>query len=339
MSKIFSVFGGLIAIAAGTLAMAQAAELATVQRLAVATSAGYDGSIEAVTETRMAAQVPGLIKQVLVKAGQPVSQGQLLLEIDASQARQQQAALQAQSEATRAQLLSLEQELKRQQQLFAQGYISKGALERIEAEQQATRARLAAQQAQTRAAAVQTGFFRITAPYDGILIDVPAMQGDMAMPGMLLLSLFEPAALRVGVSVPVSALPPGEMDSSQLRVLQGNRELAITRVQRLPTADAGSQSVRLRLDLEPGVPVLPGQAVKVQLLRAGLTDDKRLFVPAAAIVRRAELTGVYVHSPRQNAPLLRQVRLGGVEGNLHEVLSGLAEGEQVYLDPHAVSKE
>lgn len=338
MSRFFAAFLSLSVLLTSSPAMAQPAALAPVQSLSTAQNTVYDGQIEAMTQTRMAAQVSGRVKQVLVKAGDHVSRGQLLLEIDDSLARQQQAAMQAQVTATRAQLQVLTSELQRQQQLFAQGYISKGALERIEAEQQATRALLNAQQAQAKAAAVQTGFFRITAPYDGILIDVPAEQGDMAMPGMQLLSMFAPAALRVGVSIPVTALSGGLPAAGQFLVSDGQQRLVISAVEQLPVADAGSQTRRLRLNLEPGTSMLPGQTVKVALQRSG-TVQQRLFVPAAAVVRRAELTAVYVRSTTADKALLRQVRLGANEGELVEVLSGLTEGEQVYLDPHAASRE
>lgn len=325
-------------LASGTV-LAQPAALARVQSLSAIDSAVYDGQIEAVTQTRMAAQVSGLIKQVMVKAGDRVSKGQLLLEIDDIQALQQQAAMQAQVTATRAQLQALTSELRRQQQLFEQNYISKGALERIQAEQKATRAQLNAQQAQASAAAVQTGFFRITAPYDGILIDVPVEQGDMAMPGMPLLSLFDPAALRVGVSVPVAALAGGLPDTADVLVSHGQQQLAVSAVEQLPTADAGSQTRRLRLNLEPDANAVPGQSVKVRLQRSAAEEQQRLFIPAAAVVRRAELTAVYVQSATAGKALLRQVRLGATEGELVEVLSGLAEDEQVYLDPHAANRE
>lgn len=338
MSRFFAAFLSLPVLLTSSPAMAQPAALAPVQSLSTAQNTVYDGQIEAMTQTRMAAQVSGLIKQVLVKAGDHVSRGQLLLEIDDSLARQQQAAMQAQVTATRAQLQVLTSELQRQQQLFAQGYISKGALERIEAEQQATQALLNAQQAQAKAAAVQTGFFRITAPYDGILIDVPAEQGDMAMPGMQLLSMFAPAALRVGVSIPVAALSGGLPATGQFLVSDGQQRLVISAVEQLPVADAGSQTRRLRLNLEPGTSMLPGQTVKVALQRSG-ARQQRLFVPAAAVVRRAELTAVYVQSTTADKALLRQVRLGANEGELVEVLSGLTEGEQVYLDPHTASRE
>jgi hypothetical protein len=63
----------------------------------------------------------------------------------------------------------------------------------------------------------------------------------------------------------------------------------------------------------------------------------RLFVPAAAIVRRAEMSAVYVVDAK-GVPALRQVRLGRAEGETVEVLAGLSAGERVALDPQAAAR-
>jgi membrane fusion protein, multidrug efflux system len=55
-------------------------------------------------------------------------------------------------------------------------------------------------------------------------------------------------------------------------------------------------------------------------------------VPAQAVLRRAEMTAVYVIGA-DGMPLLRQVRLGRAEGERVEILSGVAPGERVALDP------
>ena len=59
-------------------------------------------------------------------------------------------------------------------------------------------------------------------------------------------------------------------------------------------------------------------------------------VPQAAIVRRAELTALYVLDPA-GKPVLRQVRLGPLQGEMVEVLSGLGVGDQVALEPQAAA--
>jgi multidrug efflux pump subunit AcrA (membrane-fusion protein) len=74
-------------------------------------------------------------------------------------------------------------------------------------------------------------------------------------------------------------------------------------------------------------------------LPAGSVADAaaRVSVPRASVVRRTELTALYVLDGA-GRPLLRQVRLGRVDGDRVEVLSGLAVGERVAIDPQAAAR-
>jgi hypothetical protein len=63
----------------------------------------------------------------------------------------------------------------------------------------------------------------------------------------------------------------------------------------------------------------------------------RFYVPARAVVRRAELAAVYVVGSDGRA-LLRQVRLGRVLGDRVEVLAGVSAGERVALDPQVAGR-
>jgi hypothetical protein len=63
----------------------------------------------------------------------------------------------------------------------------------------------------------------------------------------------------------------------------------------------------------------------------------RLFVPSSSIVRRAEMNLVYVVDAK-GMPMLRMVRMGRVQGDSVEVLSGVSAGERVALDPQAAAR-
>jgi len=67
------------------------------------------------------------------------------------------------------------------------------------------------------------------------------------------------------------------------------------------------------------------------------TGEKQIRIPAGAVLRRSEVTAVYVIDSA-GAARLRQVRLGPVEGNEVTVLAGLQAGEQVALDPVAAGR-
>ena len=337
-------------LAACTLAVpaaAGAAELAALPALSAASAAssGFDGVVEAVRQTVIAAQVSGAVVQIDVKVGDRVKSGQLLLRIDARAADQTAASGDAQVQSARASLEVATREYERQQQLFQKNYISQAALDRAESEFKATRAQVTAQVAQAGAARTQTGFYVVRAPYAGVIAEVPVSLGDMAMPGRALVTLFDPSALRVTAAVPQSVatlLAPGQAPRTELPGLAPARQwVTPARVQILPTVDAGTHTVQMRADLPPGLDgIAPGMFARLWLpvgtSGAGLASAS-LSVPLRAVVRRAEMTGLYVLDA-SGRPLLRQVRLGRVDGDRVEILAGLAAGERVASDPQAAAR-
>ena len=320
---------------------AGAADLATApaQAAALQGQTGFDGVVEAVRQTVIAAQVPGAVMELSVKAGDRVQSGQLLLRIDARAADQTAAASNAQVQAARAALDVATREYERQKQLHQKKYISQAALERAESEFKATSAQVAAQMAQAGAARTQTGLHTVRAPYAGVVAEVPVALGDMAMPGRPLLTIYDPAALRVTASVPQSAAGSVQADAVRVELpgLPADRQWPrAERVQVLPTVDPATHTVQVRAELGGGLPgVAPGMFARLWLPVTGsATAGKTVTVPRSAIVRRAEMTGVYVQG-EGGKPLLRQVRLGRFDGERVEVLSGVAPGEPVVVDPQS----
>ena len=323
-------------------------ETALVQPARAGQPTGFDGVVEAVRQTVLAAQVAGAVVALDVKVGDAVKAGQVLARIDARAADQNAAASDAQVQVARASLDIATKDFERQKQLFQKSYISQAALERAESQFRSTQAQVAAQLAQAGATRTQSGFFVVKAPYAGIVADVPVALGDMAMPGRPLLTLYDPAAMRVTVAVPQSAAAGLAADAlikvqfPGLPGLPASREwITPSRVTVLPTVDPGTHTVELRLDLSPqargATPTLtPGLFARAWLPTTG-EGSVRLDVPARAVVRRAEMTGLYVVGP-DGRPVLRQVRLGPALGDSIEILSGVSAGERVALDPQAAAR-
>lgn len=330
-------FGGAQAAALGTV---------TVQAATAQQSTGFDAVVEALRQTVIAAQVPGAVVQIEVKAGDQVKAGQLLMRLDARAAEQNAAASDAQVAAARASLDAAAKEYERQKQLYSKQYISQAALERAESQFKATQAQVAAQLAQAGAARTQSGFHLVRAPYAGVVAEVPVSLGDMAMPGRPLLTLYDPSQLRVSAAVPQS-VSTGLGDKPAVKVeLPGlpaaQRWPQTTRVQVLPMVDAGTHTVQIRAELPAGFAgAAPGLFARLWLPGTqGIdgTAGPRLMVPAKAVLRRAELSAVYVVDAK-GRPLLRQVRVGRSEGDSIEILSGLTAGENVALDPQAAARQ
>ena len=330
-------------------AHAQALKALPAQAAASVAASAFDGVVEAVRQTVVAAQVPGAVVELNAKVGDRVKAGQVLLRIDARAADQTAAASDAQVRVARASLDVAAKDFERQKQLFQKNYISQAALERAESEFKSTQAQASAQLAQAGAARTQTGFYVVRAPFAGVIAEVPVSLGDMAMPGRPLVTLYDPAALRVTAAVPqsvASQMADGLLPRVELPGLPAAAAwVTPSRVQLLPTIDAATHTVQLRADLPADVAGLsPGMFARLWLpvpqaqAAAGTGPaSATLSVPLRAIVRRAEMTGLYVLNPN-GKPVLRQVRLGRVEGDRVEILSGLMIGEQVVSDPQSAAR-
>lgn len=325
----------------GAHAAAPVLATAPVRSSGAAASSGFDGVVEALRHTAIAAQVAGAVTALQVKAGDSVKAGQVLARIDARSADQTANASEAQVRAALATLEVATKDVERQRQLHQKDYISQAALERAESQFKAAKAQAAALQAQAGAARTQSGLHVLVAPYDGVIAELPISQGDMALPGRPLMTLYAPGALRVSAAVPQSAWA-GSAQGVRVELPglpEGRRWLDAPQVQLLPTVDAATHTVQLRIPLPAATPgVVPGMFARVWLPQpAAAQATARLYVPREAIVRRAEINGVYVVDD-QGVPLLRYVRLGRGVGDEVEVLAGVAAGERVALDPQAAAR-
>ena len=185
----------------------------------------------------------------------------------------------------------------------------------------------------------------------------------MAMPGRALVTLYDPAALRVTAALPQSVAgtlgglqdalkaAPGDALRIEFPGLPAAAQGPVPqRVQLLPTVDAATHTQLLRADLPAGLAgVAPGMFARVWLPVGGTdagagsgpgsaaAQGQRVSVPVSAVVRRAEMTGLYVQG-EGGKPLLRQVRLGRVHGDRVEVLTGVAPGDLVVLNPQAATR-
>jgi membrane fusion protein, multidrug efflux system len=300
-----------------------------------------EGVVEAVKGSVIAPQVSGSITALSVKAGDHVKAGQLLARIDTRMANQQAATNQAQVAAAQAQLSAARKEYERKHRLFEKQYISQAALERAESDYKTAEAQTKAQLAQSGMSNVETGLHTINAPYAGVVAEVMTEVGGMAMPGQPILSLYDPSGFRVTVNVPQSQLANLKAGAT-IKVLipaaaESDRNIASTQMTVLPTADAVSNMMMIRLVLPQNLTSLrPGMFARAMLPISGIKGKSQLLVPAKSVIKRSELVAVYVVN-KQGHPQLRQVRLGRKQGENVEIFAGLRAGELVALDPIAAA--
>jgi RND family efflux transporter MFP subunit len=308
--------------AAETTAPANTAlPVVTVQPHLVDLTFPAEAVIEAVQQSTVGSQTAGRVLEVRADAGQTVKKGEVLMRIDAREASEAAAAAQAQ-------YINAKNNYERTQRLVQQKFLSQSALDKAKADYDAA-------SANRGATAAGQSHATIVSPVNGIVARRLTEKGDMAVPGKPLFIVYEPGSLRATASIP----------QYRLRELRGVKQARVefpelgqtvnaTSVVVLPTADASTHVSQARATL-PMLPpnlagVVPGMFARVHFV---LNQAQKLTVPAGAVVRRGEVTSVYVQAA-DGRLTLRQVRLGETVGVSEvEVLAGLAAGEKVVTEP------
>lgn len=329
-----------LAVLLGSTVLATAAHAGDIPTAKVslrssASQYSLEGVIEAVRQSTVSAQASGRIVSLAVKAGDKVRAGQLLATVDDRETQTGVHSSQAQVLQAEADLRNAKAQYERTRDLQAQGFFSKAALDAAEAQYKMATGRAAQAAAGAQAASLAQGFTRVTAPFDGWVAQTFAEAGDLALPGKPLVTVYAPQAMRAVLQVPASrnALVRGAQSVSvQLPGESGAGIAPVSRTE-VPATDPVSQTSEWRFDLpqKSGLALVPGQQVRVQF--QGVSSAvQQLVVPTAAVVRRGELTGVYVASGQRF--VLRAVRLGpAADADSVQVLSGLGAQDTVALDP------
>jgi RND family efflux transporter MFP subunit len=205
-------------------------------------------------------------------------------------------------------------------------------MDRITASLQSAKAAREAAEAGVEQAREQLAYTRITAPYTGIVTERHVQVGEVAAPGSPLMSGISLEKLRVNVDVPQSLIPTIRKNPQAYVIGEDGLPITATDVTIFPYADQSSNTFRVRLELpESTVGFFPGMYVKTGFI---IGMERILVVPESAVVRRSEVTGIYVIDEQSGKVSLRYVRTGRLleDGNI-AILSGLNPGETIALDP------
>ena len=307
-----------------------AVKVMTVGQKTVTGYSDIDGVVEAVMQSTLSSQIPGRVLSLNVKAGDRVKAGQVLASIDDRETQSGVLRSQAQLQQSDAELRQLQIALKRTQELKTQGFVSSAALDLAEAQYKAAQAGRDSAGAASAQAKVTQSFSKVTAPYDAWVLETSAQAGDLALPGKPLITVYAPQPLRVVMQWPASqknAMPK----LSDIQIQSGTETIKPVAMQIMPNADGISQTIGIKLDLPrtgAAVNASPGQQVQVRIAGAA---QARGLVPKSAILRRGEMTAVYV--TQENGFAMKLVRLGADHGNAGvEIWAGLKDGDLIAVD-------
>jgi RND family efflux transporter MFP subunit len=277
-------------------------------------------------------QVEGIVRQVLVRAGDRVGAGQPLIQIDPDKQQATNTVTESQRASREADLAYAKQQLARMQKLFEAGAVSRAELEQAETAQKTAEAQLAAVQSQIRENQVELQYYRVTAPSAGMVGEVVIRQGDRVTPSTIITTIDQPEGLEVYINVPLERamdLKPGlmvELLDSSGEVIAANPITFIA-----PRADDATQSVLVKATLRQMPP-----AIRVmQYVRARIiwSNEPTLSVPIIAVSRLAGQHFVFVAEQSDKGVVARQkpITIGEVSGDDYVVRSGLMAGERIIV--------
>ena len=273
------------------------------------------GTVRPRLEANVSAKVTGRVLSLEATPGRRVKKGELLAKIDPGE-------MTAVLEAARATMEQAMRDKERADRLAAQNAIAQAELEKATAQLRVSSARV--KEAESLIANAE-----VTAPFDGVVTRKLMEPGDLATPGRALFSMEDQSLLRLEIDVAESLA--GKISLGQtLRVeVEGAGAEIDGKVSEVaPSADVGSRTFRIKLDL-PSTPALRAGQFGRALLPRGMR--KALMVPLSSIIRRGQMDYVFVAT--EGKAHLRIVRLGHAGKDRVEVLAGLDDGEKIVGNP------
>jgi len=274
------------------------------------------GTTESEETINLSARIPAYVNEVRVAAGDRVRKGQLLIALDDREIREQLSGAEAQ-------LKQAEREYQRARDLMAKNATTDQALTAAESAFNAARA-------QVERVRVMLSYTQITAPIDGVVVERRVESGDLANPGQVLVTVYDPLRMRLVAATPVRLIGRLALDQTVEVALEWPPQTLTGRVTEIVSeVDPATRTRKVKVQLATaGAEVLPGTFGRLWVQDA---PRRARLAPAAAIYRVGQLE--FAQVARDGRLERRLVKTAPAGAGRVEVLSGLAEGETVIVNP------
>ena len=298
------------------------------------------GTVTSLATVTIRTQISGYLITVVFKEGDEVKKGDLLAEIDSRPYEAALAQQRGQLARDEALLKGAQVDLARYQGLAAQNAVPRQQLDTQTALVAQDEGTVEADRAMVKAAEVNLAYTKIVSPLDGRVGLRLVDQGNYVTPGDAngLVVITQIAPISVLFTVPEDNLP------AIAKRLQAGATLPVTAMDRsgaTKLADGSLQTFDSQIDPTTGTIKLranfpnetktlyPNQFVNVRLL---LDTHKDAVTMSMAATQRG-VPGTFVYLTNSDSTVsVRAVKLGAIDGDRVEVLSGLQPGDRVVID-------
>lgn len=290
------------------------------------------GKIQAVNSADLSTRIMGYVNKVHVNVGDKVTKGQLLVSINNTDLQAKRAQVNAGISQAKTAFTNAEKNYNRFKNLFESSSVTQKEMDDITANYQMAKAGLETANQMKNEINAQFAYANITAPFSGIITAKNIEDGNMANPGMPLISLETPNEFEVIAMVPETEIVQIKNDTEvSVLVKSINKSLKgkVIEVSSSAKNTGGQYLVKINLE-KTSVNILSGMFATVQFPIERKATSEMVLIPIEALVKNGQLSGVYTIS-QSNTALLRWLRLGRTYGNQVEVLSGLNADESYII--------
>ncbi|WP_372167000.1 efflux RND transporter periplasmic adaptor subunit [Xanthomonas axonopodis] len=315
----------------------------------------------------VSAQVTGKVREVMIEEGMRVEQGQVMATLDPLDADAQRSLSASQLSAARSQVDNMQAQLAvanadatRLQSLVGAQLVSRSQYDQAIAQRDALRAQLQNAQRNVQVASdqlaiagIRSDFNVVRAPFAGVVTAKAAQPGEIVSPlsaggGFTrtgIGTIVDMESLEIEVEVGESYIGRVQPKMPVEAVLNAYPEWKIPGevIAIIPTADRGKATVKVRVALKVKDPrIVPEMGVRVSFLEQAKPQQaakpQGVRVPAAALMERDTRTVAFVVGEHDTVSA-HAVATGMVMGEDRQVLSGLAAGDSVVLNPPQTLKD
>lgn len=275
-------------------------------------------------------QVAGNVQSIRVRPGQQVKQGQVLVVVDPRRERAGLQAAQAQHSSAVANREYAKRTRERAAQLLKEGLMSRQDYDQAVAQAASAEANARAAEAQIQSQQVQLGYYEVSAPFAGVVGDIPVKVGDYVTPETALTNVDQSQALEVSVQVPVERATQIEPGQTKVELLneQGEPVVSAPIFFVAPTPTGTTQLVEAKAAFENTVGLRADQLVRARVV---YETHQSLLLPIYAVSQLGSQAFAFTVVPGDGGTVVQRqpITLGRVEGNSYELVGGLNEGTQV----------
>jgi RND family efflux transporter MFP subunit len=304
----------------------------TVTEASVPVTSEYVATVKSRRSATLQPTVSGRLTAISVHSGEAVKAGQLLMEIDPAQ----QLAMVESAKATERQKKALYDynkiEVDRQQKLFDAGVTSRDVYDQARQSYENTKSDYESAVEMRKTQEEQLAYFRVRAPFDGIVGDIPVHVGDYASPSTMLTTVDENKDLEAYIYLPTERVAEARL-GMEVEILDTNGTLIEkSKINFLsPQVDNQLQGVLAKAPLQATMEkVRTAQLLKARVIwrNANLPT-----VPVLSIVRQGGQSFVFELAQAHGMTVAHQisVQLGDITGDQYAVVSGLKSGDKVIV--------